>query len=97
MPEDKSPGLTIHNVVIYHTTDELPEIGSYSDTGFVVDNLYGTKDPDLEAARVYAAKMTASHFGVNLSSATSEYEIIVVPFVDVYNDNGRILARPNAH
>jgi len=89
------PGLTIHNVVIYRTTDELPEIGSYSDTGFAVDNFYGMKDPDLEAARVYAAKMTASRFGVNLPTAVSEYEIIIVPFVDMYNDNGRILARLN--
>ena len=36
------PGLTIHNVVIYRTTDELPEIGSYSDTGFGRYPKFGT-------------------------------------------------------
>lgn len=96
MSKDTFSGPVIHNVVIYRTTDVLPEIGSYSDTGFSVENLYGTKDPDLEAARVYAARMTAAHFGVDLPTAVSAYEIIVVPFVDVYNDSGRILARLNA-
>lgn len=83
----------VHNVVIYRSTDELPETSEFSDTGFCIHDLYCNPTETDEEVRLYAAKMVASYFGVTLEEALGRYEIIVIPFVDVYNDDGRILGR----
>jgi hypothetical protein len=85
--------LPVHNVVIYRSTDELPETSEFSDTGFCIRDLYYGSTATDEEVRLYAAKMVASHFGVTLEEALRRYEIIIIPFVDAYNDDGRILGR----
>ncbi|MFN3188650.1 MAG: hypothetical protein ACK42D_03885 [Candidatus Paceibacteria bacterium] len=94
MTSSSPSDLVVHNVVIYGATDILPEIGDYSDTGYVVNDMYSDVDQqDVSVVRHYAAQSVARYFDVDLQVATQEFEIIVVPFVNMYIDDGRILGR----
>ncbi len=88
-----SPRHHITNVVIFKSDDLLPDTGRFTDTGYTITDLYDTTPTDLTSARLYAAQMTASCFQVTLAEACTNFEIIIIPFVNPDNCDGRILAK----
>ncbi len=65
----------------------------YEDTGYVINDLYGSSSREVDKIRAYAVGMVRAFFNVSKEDALTHFEIVIVPFVDIYNDNGRILAR----
>ncbi len=81
------------NVVIYGEDDLLPDLNLFEDTGYLATDIYAANHERLAEIREYAVRMVRAHFRTDLCDVREHFEVIIIPLVNAYSEDGRIMGR----